>query len=166
MMNYSFIDSDRPLPSFFKPIGISVAFISLFIGLFLKFSSVDSIFEISNKGFQLIYFSALIIIQFSRAKIEDERTEELKLQIMRFGYRMMLFSILLFSIASTKDVVFRVDIFFIYIISILGFQIVLYALLDYNAGIHVFRANKSLYNLSCIILLVGLFYFNQWIWLS
>lgn len=164
-MNYGFLDTSKALPNFLKPIGIAIVIICLLFGLYLKLSYSEAIFEMTAGSFRNIYFAALVMIILSKAKIEDERSEEFKIQIMKLGYRMVIFLILIYECSySTDEKLSLYANLFYWIASILGFQIILLLLFENTRIIDLITNNKFFYELLVFIVLITLLLFNYWLW--
>lgn len=164
-MNYSFLDYNKPLPDYYKPMGFALVFICFAAGFYLKISSSETIFDFTTSTIRIIYFLSLGMILLSKSKIEDERSQELKLQIIKFGYGMLMFLFFITELGAVNDrSVLRNNNLFFFFTSILGLQIVLFSTLNYTKVIDYIEKNKLKYRFAVASVLMTLFYLNKRLW--
>lgn len=164
-MNYHFLLPTKPLPGYFKKISILIIAAIIVLGLYLKFAEAKEILGFTSGFLKWFLLIALVVFISSKNKIEDERTMELQLQIIRIGFRYIVGIILLieFAIARSQDYS-RYQILFYWLVSILGFQAVFLELLKNSNLIDLIEKNRFFYNLSFISTMLIIMFFNQWLW--
>lgn len=152
-------------PPYFRIIGYIQVVVSLFIGLYNKFSTTSEVSHDSYLLPQVLILCGLLIIISSKQKIEDERTLLIRQQIWNHGYWLtlgfLIFKILLTSIyggsIGSADTVSL-------LIGIAIIQVIIFEVSKVRNLIDWIEEHDKLYLLFMIIFLLAFYIFNQWFW--
>lgn len=97
MNNYSLF---KIFPNYFYLIGIILFIISIIIGCIQKYSALLIYQNFSLKHTQLILMTALVLLIFSNKKTDDERQQQIRLQVSFFGYYGILLFIMVLGVTG------------------------------------------------------------------
>ena len=161
-MNYDFLLHERPLPSYFKIISISII---IFLGMYFKFTNGSDVNGDTLGLLKWILYLGLCMHLISKDKIEDERSKEIQLQIHRIGFRLFLGVLMMLFGAHIRDDDFNgYPMLYIFVISILGFLVILSGLARNSFFTNLIEKNRLLYLLSILLIMSAIVFFNQWPW--
>ena len=82
----------RLFPSYFKIVGFSFSFIAVAMAVYLKLMQEQSILFLNSRETQILFLASLLICANSREKIEDERAQELRLNVFYSGFIFIVYS--------------------------------------------------------------------------
>jgi len=164
-MNYNFLYPNKPLPSYYRIIALIVGMVIITLGIYLKISNSNDFYGMTPNLMKVIFFFALLIFITSKNSFEDERTIELRLQIFRIGFGLLLGFISIFELSSVlNNNPDAYKYFFHWVISILGFQALFFELSKNSNLIDFVERNHFLYKLATLITLLLMFFFSKWLW--
>jgi len=164
-MEYKFLYPNEPLPAYIRIISLFMSIIFLCIGIFMKLTETQTVFDISLVGFRTLFLISVILHLASKTRVEDERVKLLRLQILRFGYALIVGIILMMEIGKVLGDNHEIYKNFIqWIISILSVQVIYYELFQKTSLADFLSSHKFYYFLFYLIIAGGLVNLNFWLW--
>ena len=163
-MNYDFLLHDRLLPSYFKVVSILSISIIIVLALYLKFTHLTHISEITPGMLKWFLYLSLCMHLISKDKIEDERNREIYLQVYRVGFRLFLGFMMIYLGANLLSENFQDRTSFYFVISILGYLVIFSELAKNSRLIDFIEKSRFIYLSSMILIMIGILFFNKWLW--
>lgn len=164
-MNYDFLWPEKPLPIFFRILSLIIIFLSLLTGIYLKLGGMEELYHFSLDDAKFCFLAALVILIFSKSKIIDERSQAIRLQVFRLGFRFLLAIILLmefnFIINNNPK---SYGMFYYFVVSIVGFLAILTELSKNSNLIDLAENYPTAYKISMGLIMILILLFNQWLW--
>lgn len=156
---------NKLLPSYFRYIGLVLAATVLILSILIKVFSLESFSNVTSNFFSFIILLGFLFVLTSKTKYEDERINILRNYAISMGY----FFLIGFIISREFNYSFDElkpdygDILFI-LISLLGYQLILFELLKNTNFLELIEKNK-LYLILSFLLLFGVFFWTcHWLW--
>lgn len=76
----------RLFPSYFKIVGFGLSFIAVALAVYLKLMPEESILFLNSRETQILFLGTLLICANSREKVEDERIQDVRLNVFYSGF--------------------------------------------------------------------------------
>jgi len=164
-MNYDFLSSEKLRPYWVRYVGIAITLCTLLIGIYLKIQEISILFGISYDYLKPAFLISLLIINSAKSKAEDERMNQIRLQITRFGYSFIvgIIALLLLAEATSSNQVSK-DLMFDWVISIVATQVLIFEAITSVKIMDFFERYQTIFQMMAILFIVILLQINQWFW--
>lgn len=126
----------------------------------MKLSGQEQLLNMSVTNFRSIFLISLILHISSKDRLEDERIAMLRLQILRFGFGMIIGIIFFMELGNQITNKYFIQ----WIIGILGVQVIYYEMFR-NSNLLDYLSNKRLiYAVLYLVITASLVHLNIWLW--
>ena len=164
-MNYDHLFIEKPLPAYFRKIAIAFGVLAIITGLYLKLSGFEELFGLAKSHLKFFLLAALVLMIFSKNKVEDERFSIIQLQIFKLGFRLLIGIIILMELNVTLSNTIAVyKIFYNFAVAIIGLLVLFVEISKNGNYADAIENHKPLYIFVILFAMISIVLFNMWLW--